>query len=53
MSRMTDLSAVVVVFARHCHQVGCKKCAARGRWLRRRAWRSRKSPNRMVRDPKR
>jgi hypothetical protein len=53
MSRITDLSAVVVVSARHCHQVGCKKCQARGRWMRRRAWRSRKSPNRVVRGRKR
>jgi hypothetical protein len=53
MSRMTDLSAVVVVSARHCDEHGCEKCRARGRWMRRRAWRSRKSPNRVVRDRKR
>ena len=52
MSRVTDISAVVVS-ARHCHEPGCGKCHARSRWLRRRAWRSRKSPNRSARDRKR
>ena len=29
---------------RHCTESGCRKCRARGRWYRRKAWRSRKSP---------
>ena len=54
MSRITDLSAAVVVpAARHCDELGCRKCRARSRWLRRKAWRSRKSPNRSARDRKR
>jgi hypothetical protein len=54
MSRTTDLSAAVVIpAARHCAEPGCRKCRARSRWLRRRAWRSRKSPNRSARDRKR
>jgi hypothetical protein len=54
MSRMTDLSAAVVIpAARHCTEPGCRKCRARSRWLRRRAWRARKSPNRSLRDRKR
>ena len=53
MSRITDLYAAVVVSARHCDEPGCKKCSARGRWMRRRAWRTRKSPNRSARDRKR
>jgi hypothetical protein len=53
MTRITDLSAAVVVSARHCDKPGCDKCRARTRWMRRRAWRSRKSPNRSVRDRKR
>ncbi len=53
MSRITDLSAAVVVSARHCTELGCRKCRARSRWLRRKAWRSRKSPNRSARDRKR
>ena len=53
MSRVTDLSAVVVVSARHCNQLDCEKCRARYRWMRRKAWRSGKSPNRSARDRKR
>jgi hypothetical protein len=53
MSRPTDLAAAVLVSARHCHEPGCDKCHARSRWLRRRAWRTRKSPNRTARDRKR
>jgi hypothetical protein len=53
MSGMTDLSASLIVAARHCDEPGCAKCRARFRWLRRRAWRSRKSPNRSARDRKR
>ena len=53
MSRMTDLTAAVVVSARHCIEPGCAKCHAQSRWLRRRAWRSRKSPIRSAHDRKR
>ena len=52
MSRITDLSAVVIS-ARHCNEIDCKKCRARARWIRRKAWRSRKSPVRRNRDRKR
>ena len=30
----------------HCAERGCRKCIARAHWLKRKAWRSRKSPNR-------
>ncbi len=53
MSRMTDLTAAVVVTARHCAEPGCQKCRARSHWRRRKAWRSRKSPTRTARDRKR
>ena len=54
MSRITDLTAAVVIpAARHCAEPGCRKCHARSRWLRRRAWRSCKSPTRFARDRKR
>jgi hypothetical protein len=36
------------VIRRHCTKRGCGKCAARRYWLRRKAWRSRKSPTRPV-----
>lgn len=53
MSRAADLSAAVVVTARHCNELDCQKCRARYRWRRRKSWRSRKSPNRSARDRKR
>ena len=53
MSRAADLSAAVIVSARHCTELDCEKCHARSRWLRRKAWRSRKSPNRPARNRKR
>ena len=53
MSRLTDLTSAVVVSARHCNELDCEKCRARYRWMRRKAWRSRKSPTRSVRDRKR
>jgi hypothetical protein len=31
---------------RHCTDYRCRKCAARGRWNRRKAWRSGKNPTR-------
>lgn len=52
MSRTTDLS-FVAYYARHCDDLNCEKCRARFRWIRRKAWRSRKSPNRRNRDRKR
>ena len=51
MSRITDL-LVVVTSARHCAELDCKKCRARFRWTRRKAWRSRKSVNRRMRGRK-
>lgn len=53
MNRIADLTAAVVVSARHCNSFDCDKCRARYRWMRRKSWRSRKSPNRSVRDRKR
>ena len=53
MTRTAGLTAVVVVAARHCSDLDCDKCRARYRWLCRKAWRSRKSPNRSARDRKR
>jgi hypothetical protein len=31
----------------HCTQPGCRKCIARSHWLKRKAWRTRKSPARL------
>jgi hypothetical protein len=45
MSRATDLTFAVSA-TRHCPDPRCRKCRARGRWYRRRAWRTRKNPNR-------
>ncbi len=42
MSRATDLTAAVSA-ARHCADICCRKCRARARWNRRRAWRTRTS----------
>ena len=52
MSTVTDLPAVAIPI-RHCNELDCRKCRARYRWLRRKSWRSRKSPNRSARDRKR
>jgi hypothetical protein len=30
--------------ASHCTKNGCRKCIARSHWLRRKAWRTHKSP---------
>lgn len=32
--------------ARHCTKYGCRKCIARAKWNRRKAWRASKHPNR-------
>ena len=53
MSRVADLTAAVVISAWHCNELDCKKCRARSHWTRRKAWRSRKSPNHRNRDRKR
>jgi hypothetical protein len=53
MSRVTDLTAAVVVSARHCHRFDCAKCSARSRWARRKSWRCAKSPKRSARPGKR
>jgi hypothetical protein len=55
MSRITDIScaATVVYSARHCNEINCRKCQARSRWMRRKAWRSRKSTNRSTQSRKR
>jgi hypothetical protein len=45
MSRATEIIAVTYM-ARHCNEYGCRKCAARVRWDRRKKWQSRKNPNR-------
>lgn len=29
----------------HCTRYGCRKCIARGKWYRRKAWRSGKRPS--------
>ena len=52
MTTVTDPPAVVTP-TRHCNELDCRKCRARYRWLRRKSWRSRKSPNRSARDRKR
>jgi hypothetical protein len=53
MSSITSRTLAADVSARHCDELDCEKCRAQFRWLRRRAWRSRKSPNRSARDGKR
>ena len=53
MSRLSDLTAAVVVSSRHCNRFDCPKCRARSRWARRKSWRASKSPNRSIRDRKR
>jgi hypothetical protein len=36
----------ITATARHCAHYGCRKCASRSRWNRRKGWRSRKNPAR-------
>lgn len=52
MSRATDIASAVYS-GRHCRQINCRKCRARSRWNRRRAWRSRKNPDRRSHGRKR
>jgi hypothetical protein len=51
VSRITDACAAAIS-ARHCAESDCKKCRARFRWMRRKAWRSRKSVYRRMRGRK-
>jgi hypothetical protein len=51
VSTITDLF-VIANSVRHCAELDCKKCRARFRWMRRKAWRSRKSVNRRMRGRK-
>lgn len=44
MNRLTDEPATYIV-VRHCTDYGCRKCIARAKWYRRKAWRSGKRPN--------
>jgi len=48
MSRITDLASACTIApsARHCREFDCEKCRAQSRWMRRKSWRSRKSPAR-------
>lgn len=50
MSRATDILTVSAML-RHCADPECRKCRARDRWNRRKAWRTRKHPAR--RTPRR
>jgi hypothetical protein len=43
MSRITDLMVVEYITQAHCTDPACQKCAARVRWLRRKAWRAGKA----------
>ena len=52
MNRISDITAAAQI-ARHCTDPQCRKCRARARWMRRKSWRSRKSPNRRMRGRKR
>ncbi len=53
MTRAADFTTAVILTARHCNRFDCDKCRARYRWTRRKAWRSRRSPNRSARNRKR
>jgi hypothetical protein len=46
MSRITDLMAIECMAQIHCTDPTCQKCTARMRWLRRKAWRTDKTPTR-------
>jgi hypothetical protein len=43
---MTDLLAGFLL--RHCTETRCRKCSRRAYWYRRKAWRTRKSPIRIL-----
>ena len=45
MSRTAEIIAVTYI-VRHCTEYGCRKCAARARWDRRKKWQSKKTPSR-------
>ena len=38
MSRITNLMVMEYITQVHCTDPACQKCAARRRWLRRKAW---------------
>lgn len=44
MSRMTDLLAIEYLTLTHCTEPECQKCGARVRWIRRKGWRTSRSP---------
>lgn len=46
MNTTTSEILALSYVTRHCAEYGCEKCAARARWSRRKAGRSRKNPNR-------
>ena len=46
MNTTTSEILALTYAMRHCTEPGCEKCAARARWNRRKAGRSRKNPNR-------
>lgn len=45
MSRISDITAATEI-TRHCTDPRCRKCRARSRWQRRKAWRTGQSPAR-------
>lgn len=45
MNRPNNEIAISVT-GRHCTNYQCRKCIARAKWYRRKAWRSSKNPNR-------
>jgi len=51
MSRTSELLAIAV-FASHCTDPQCRKCGARRRWARRKAWHTSKSPIRKASERK-
>lgn len=42
MSRATEIAPATHAI-RHCAEYGCRKCAARARWSRRKGWHTRKT----------
>jgi hypothetical protein len=52
MSRVTDLMAIAYIARSHCADPACHKCSARVRWLRRKGWRTAKTPTRNNRGRK-
>jgi len=46
VSRITDSIAIEYAAWGHCADPTCQKCSARGRWLRRKGWRTGKTTSR-------